>query len=177
MNNRQTALCLSTLLTFCTANAESLHFSNGDTLNVELIEQTNATLTFSHPALGRQVINKANISNLDELDLEVLVKVSDKGIRAAEKKAQLAKENIQIAEQALESARQSLVLAQGALTGASGAQRKTAEKAVLEANEKVLLAEQKLQAARQDVQVTEEQIKVAENVKVAKAKAKHASLY
>lgn len=172
MNNRQSALCLSTLLTFSTANAELLQFSNGDSLNVELIEQTDATLTFSHPALGQQVLDKTNISNLHELDLESLVRVSDKEIRAAEQEAQLAKENIKIAEQALEAAKQTLKMTQETVAVASADERNVIEQAVLKASEDVVLAEQKLQVARQEVQAAEEHIVVAENVKAAKTKVK-----
>ena len=60
----------SLLLISVTANAQRIELTNGDSLDVELIKQTDLDITFSHPSLGEQTIEKVNISNLQALDFE-----------------------------------------------------------------------------------------------------------
>ena len=59
MNNKLTFLFLIAFLASTDTYAQPIQFSNGDTLNVELIFQTDSTITFFHPALGERNIYKS----------------------------------------------------------------------------------------------------------------------
>lgn len=81
MNNKLRFLFLGALSAFSSVYAQPIQFSNGDILEVELKFQTDKTITFSHAILGEQTIDKAEIRNLQALNLERLIKFSERELQ------------------------------------------------------------------------------------------------
>ena len=157
-----------------TAYAQSIQFVNGDTLDVELIKQTNTTITFSHSILGKQTIDKAKISNLQDLDLVNLSKVAEgeEGIAAEEVKA--AQGKVLIAKQELDIANDQALIAEGKVKTATESEVELAEQQATVATSNATAAEEKLIAAVDTVNAAEDKVKVAKDVRVANEQVKGA---
>jgi len=103
MNKQSFLFFAAALLASSAVFAQPIKFNNGDTLEVELLYQTDSAITFVHPILGEQSVAKVKISNLATMDLDTLRKVSDvevndeNRIKAAAAKVIVAKESVEIA--------------------------------------------------------------------------------
>ncbi|NOQ14785.1 MAG: DUF481 domain-containing protein [Methyloprofundus sp.] len=161
MSTKQIFLCLSIFLLSTTAYAQSIQFSNGDTLDVELIHQTGTTITFSHPALGTQTIAKAKINNLQELNLEKLTILTESELKQL-LKVRVAQAEVLVAKEGVNTAEAKLLAAKETVDMAEEADSKDAE-------EKLILAGEKFTAAQEEVKVAEDKLKVVKNVIVAEA--------
>jgi len=161
MNNKHCALFLSALLVSATAYAQPIQFSNGDTLDVELIHQTGTTITFSHPALGEKTIDKAKISNLQELNLEKLTILTEVELKKL-LKVRIAQAEVLISKEGLAVAEAKLIAAKAEVDSAEAVDRNNAE-------EKLILAGEKFTAAKVEVKEAEDQLNVVKNVIVAEA--------
>jgi len=161
MNNKQLFLLLSALLAFSSVYAQSIQFSNGDTLDAELKYQTDKTITFSHAILGEQTIDKAKIRNLQELNLESLINFSEreqqrlKIVKAAKTAVTVAKEGVTVAEAELVSAKEAVDNAE--------------EKNKDVAEEKLILAADQLTATQQGVKDAQDNFNMVKKTIVAEA--------
>ncbi len=161
MSSRQLCLYLSALLLSTATYAQPIQFSNGDTLDVELIHQTGTTITFSHPALGEQTIDKVKINNLQELNLEKLTILTEVELKQL-LKVKIAQAEVLIAKDGLVAAEAKLIVAKETVDRAEEVNRKDAE-------EKLILAGEKFTAAKKEVKVAEDKLIVVKNVIVAEA--------
>ena len=161
MNTKQIFLCLSIFLLSTNTYAQPIQFANGDTLDVELIHQTGTTITFSHPALGKQTIAKAKISNLQELNLEKLTILTEAELKQL-LKVRIAQAEVLVAKEGVVIAEAKLIAAKEAVDMAEEADSKDAE-------EKLILAGEKFTAAQDEVKVAEDKLTVVKNVIVAEA--------
>ena len=161
MNNKLRFLFLGALLAFSSVYAQPIQFSNGDILEVELKFQTDKTITFSHAILGEQTIDKAEIRNLQALNLERLIKFSErelqrlKTVKAAKTAVTVAKEGVIVAEAGLVSAKE-------VVDNALEKNKETAE-------EKFVLAADKLATAQEEVKDAEDKFNMAKKSIVAEA--------
>jgi hypothetical protein len=57
--------------------AQIIKFTNGDSLDVEVIEATETTFTYSHAILGEQTVYKSDIDNFSDLNLDGIDQVTD----------------------------------------------------------------------------------------------------
>ncbi len=161
MNTRKICLSLSVLLLSTTTYAQPIQLTNGDTLEVELIHQSGTTLTFSHSVLGEQTIDKAKISNLQELNLEKLNILTEIELKKL-LKVKIAQAEVLIAKDGLVAAEGKLIAAKETVDKAKEENRKGAE-------EKLILAGEKFTAAKEELKVAEKKLIVVKNVMVAEA--------
>ncbi len=162
MKNKQLTLFFSVLLASSAAFSQPIQFSNGDILEVELIFQTDETLTFLHPALGEQTINKVKISNLQNINLQSVPKLTEAGIKGHEK--------VKMAEAKVLEAKDKVNAAEVELIAAKVVFDKTGEVNRTDAEEKLILAEKKFSAAKEEVRVAQNELKVTRDVIVAEAR-------
>ncbi|GFO71758.1 hypothetical protein BJAS_P1445 [Bathymodiolus japonicus methanotrophic gill symbiont] len=178
MNYKQLFLLLSTLLACLSVYAQPIQFANGDTLDVELKCQKDKTITFSHAILGEQTIDKAKIRNLQELNLERVIRFSETELNDL-KILKAAKIAVTVAKDGVRNAEADLVSAKKAVDNAEEKDKEiTEEKLVLAADklatdqEGVTTAEDNLKMLKKTV-VAEAELVVAKNkLKVAKAEVK-----
>ena len=161
MNNKLTFLFLIAFLASTDTYAQPIQFSNGDTLNVELIFQTDSTITFFHPALGERNIYKSKINNLQELNLESLTKLTEDEFKVV-KKVKIAESEVLVAKESMVVAEARLIAAKAEVDKAEAVDNKDAE-------EKLILAGEKFTKAKEEVKVAEDKLKVVKNVIVAEA--------
>jgi len=161
MNTRKICLSLSVLLLSTTTYAQPIQLTNGDTLEVELIHQTGTTLTFSHSVLGEQTIDKAKISNLQELNLEKLTILTEIELKKL-LKVKIAQAEVLIAKDGLVAAEDKLIAAKETVDKAKEENRKGAE-------EKLILAGETFTSAKEELKVAEKNLIVVKNVIVAEA--------
>lgn len=166
INNKVPALFLSTFLVSMATYAQPVQFLNGDTLDVELIQQTDTTLTFLHAVLGRQTIDKAKISNLHELDLVNLVKVPGGEEGIALEKVRVAEEKVLSARQEVNSAKEKALGTENNVKIVTGVD---AELQSITAGAELEAAEEQLTAALGSVSDAKDEVKMAKEVKNASA--------
>ena len=70
VNMKKIGLTASVLCLSLSAQAERIEFTNGDRLEVEITQQTETTLSFTHPIFGEQSIDKSQISNYFPKNIE-----------------------------------------------------------------------------------------------------------
>lgn len=166
MNNKQLTLFCSALLVSTSSFAQSIKFTNGNTLNVELVYQTDKTVTFFDSILGEQTVDKDKISNLQTLNLKSLKKLTEseldnyKKVKLAEEKIIYAKDKASIAEAKLLAAKESV-------DQATATNRANAE-------EKLILAGQNFTTATEELKTAENELKVTKDIIVAEAKLSEA---
>ncbi len=81
VNMKKIGLTASVLCLSLSAQAERIEFTNGDRLEVEITQQTETTLSFTHPIFGEQSIDKSQISNIAALNLTTVeVEPADTGV-------------------------------------------------------------------------------------------------
>jgi len=165
MNNKQLTFFCSALLVSTASFAQPLQFSNGDILEVELVYQTDKTLTFSHAVLGEQTIDKAKISNLQGMNLASLVKLTETQINDV-KKVKTAEAKVSDAEGRVDTAETELIAAKVAFDRAKQADSQERLDRV-DAEEKLVLAGEKFIAAQEDVNLANNELKVIKDVIVA----------
>jgi hypothetical protein len=177
MNKKQLFLT-SALLALSTsyAYAQTLQLNNGDSLEVELIQETDITLTYLHTVLGKQTIQKSDIRNFSELNLIGVDKVREgaegqAGLKLyeAEKRQEAALIEVNDAKNQLEVDKKELTTATG--VGVKIAEQKelasenrlvTAEKSLVTANAAVVAAKAKLQTTK-NISVASEQVNLAKS--------------
>lgn len=177
MNKKQLFLT-SALLALSTsyAYAQTLQLNNGDSLEVELIQETDITLTYLHTILGKQTIQKSDIRNFSELNLIGVDKVREGAegqagleLYEAEKKQEAALIEVNDAKNQLEVDKKELTTATG--VGVKIAEQKelasenrlvTAEKSLVTANAAVVAAKAKLQTTK-NISVASEQVNLAKS--------------
>ncbi len=159
------SLCVSLLVT--AAYAQPIQLSNGDILDAELLHQTDLTITISHSILGEITIDKAQISNLQEINLNTLLKVADAKEAKAIKEVKATKAQVLVAKADVDAARKQLRVAKEnvRVAGADGLDK--AEKAFEAAQVKLADAREKLVIAVDAANAAEEQFIVAKNVRAA----------
>ncbi len=164
MNKKQSLLLSVLLAASFSSNAELIQFTNGDTLNVELIQQTETTLTYTHSILGKQTTEKAAISNLDTLNLldVVSVKKGEEGVAALA--LYEAKKNQTVAVGDLEAAKLKMNEVKQATAVASGLDLEVAKQEGVVAVAEIANAEKKLASAKELVLAAEKNLTVAKSV-------------
>jgi len=188
MNKKQSLLFSVLLAASLSSNAELIQFTNGDTLNVQLIQQTQTTLTYTHSVLGKQTTEKAAISNLDALNLRdvVSVKKGEEGVAAlalyeAKKNQTVAVGELETAKLKMSEVKKTTVIASGLDLDVAKQQGKTAvegignaERKLVEANELVLAAEKNLTVAKSVGSANEQLVQANAGLKQAKQDEKSA---
>jgi putative salt-induced outer membrane protein YdiY len=162
MINKKNALFLSILLASSVISAQPLQLSNGDILEVELVYQTDKMLTFSHVALGEQTIDKAKISNLQEINLADLVKLSRTQVDNVQK-VKTAEAKISDAKGRVDTAKAELIAAKVFFDKAKRADSKEKLNRS-DAEERLVLAGKKFTTAKEEVKVAENELKVTKDV-------------
>ncbi len=161
MNNKQLTFFCSALLVSTVSFAQPIQLTNGNTLEVELVYQTDKTLTFFDSILGEQTVDKANISNLQTINLESLKKLTEaelndhKKVKLAEEKVIYAKDKASVAEAELLAAKESV-------------DKSTATNRA-DAEEKLILAGKNFTTATEEIKTAENELKVTKDVIVAEA--------
>lgn len=172
MNKMRLPLIIAGLLASTSVYAQTIEFINGDTLDVELIQQTMSTITFSHPVLGKQTIDKAKISNLQDLDLNTLVKVAGGAEGQAIEVVKVTEEKVLLAKQELDVAKKKVLTAEVNVKTATDSEVEEREQQLVDATEEHTAAEEKLITAVDDVNAAEKKVIVAREVKVASEQVK-----
>jgi len=162
MTNKKNTLFLSVLFASSAISAQPLQFSNGDILEVELVYQTDKTLTFSHAVLGEQTIGKAKISNLQDMNLADLVKLTGTQVDNVQK-VKTAEAKILDAKGRVDTAKAELIAAKVFFDKAKWADSKEKLNRS-DAEEKLVLAEKKFTTAKEEVKVAENELKVTKDV-------------
>ncbi|NOQ76474.1 MAG: DUF481 domain-containing protein [Methylococcaceae bacterium] len=162
MTNYQSIFFLSVLLASSASSAQPLQFSNGDILEVELVYQTDKTLTFSHAVLGEQTIDKAKISNLQDMNLADLVKLTGTQVDNVQK-VKTAEAKISDAEGRVDTAKAELIAAKVFFDKAKRADSKEKLNRS-DAEEKLVLAGKNFTTAKEEVKVAENELKVTKDV-------------
>lgn len=174
MSNKQLTLFLSVLFASSDISAQSLQFNNGDTLEVELIYQTDKTLTFSHIALGEQTIDKSKISNLQDMNLSDLVKLNETQVNNI-KKVNTAEAKVSNAEARVNTAKTELIAAKVAFDKTKQADsQERLNRANVE--EKLILAGDKFIASQEDLKRAKNELKVIKAVIVAETQLSEAQV-
>jgi len=188
MNKKQSLLLPALLVATTASNAKLIQFTNGDTLNVQLIQQTQTTLTYTHSVLGRQTTEKTAIGNLNVLNLSdvVNVKKGEEAVAAlalyeAKKNQAVAAADLKAAKLKMAEAKQSTAIASGLDLKVAKQQGQTAveeiahaEKKLATANELVLEAEKNLTVAKSVASANEQLVQAEAGVKQAKQDEKSA---
>jgi len=165
MNNKQLALFCGGLLASSATFSQSIQFINGNTLEVELVYQTDKTLTFFDSVLGDQTVDKAKISNLQDMHLAGLVKLNETQINNV-KKVRTAKAKVSDADGRVDTAETELIAAKVAFDKAKQADsQESLNRTDVEA--KLVLAGEKFIAAQEDVKLANNELKVIKDVIVA----------
>jgi len=163
--NKKQSLLLSALLAASTlSNAELIQFTNGDTLNVQLIQQTQTTLTYSHSVLGRQTTEKTAIGNLNTLNLNDVVNVKKGKEAVAALALYEAKKNQAVAVADLKAAKLKMTEVRQSTAMASGLDLEVAKQQGKVAVEEIANAEKKLASANELVLAAEKNLMVAKSV-------------
>lgn len=165
--NKKLLLFLSTLLISISSYAQTIQFNNGDTLDVKLIRHSDKTITFFHPALGDQTIDKSNVSNLQDLDLDTLAKVAEGDEGKAYITAKIAKQDAVLAKQEVDIANERLIRAEAMYKTAKLSDITAANQAMIDAAEKVKVAEEKLILAVAAANTAEKKAIIAKEVRIA----------
>ncbi len=162
MTNKKNTLFLSVLLASSAVSAQPLQFSNGDILEVELVYQTDKTLTFSHVVLGEQTIDKAIISNLQDMNLADLLKLTKAQVDNV-KKVKTAEAKISDAEGRVDTVEAELIAAKVVFDKAKRADSKEKLNRA-DAEEKLVLAGKKFTTSKEEVKIAENELKVTKDV-------------
>jgi len=174
MINKQFLLFLSALLISTCTYAQIIQFNNGDILNVRLIRHTDTTITFFHPALGDQTIDKTNISNLQDLNLDTLNKIAEGDEGKAYIAAKIAKQDVLMAKQEVDIAKEQLIAAEATYKSAIPTDLNAANQAMIAATDKRHKAEKKLILAVDKANVAEKNAHVAKEVRIASGQVEQA---
>ncbi|OQK16070.1 hypothetical protein AU255_13250 [Methyloprofundus sedimenti] len=174
MNYNRLVLCLCSLLVSTAAYTQSIKFSNGDSLDVDITYQTDTTVSFSHPVLGEQTIDKIYISNLSDINLNNVTKLPEGEEGKAIIAAKLAREAIPLAKLEVDLANKRLLAVRESLRLADEAQVTNAEQLEIDARVKLAMAEQNLIAAVDTANAADKKVIVARNIRLANAKVKEA---
>lgn len=182
MNEKQLFLT-SALLALGTsyAYAQTLQLNNGDSLSVELIQETNKTLTYSHTILGEQTIQKSDIRNFSELNLTGISKVKEgaedqAGIELydAEKKKQLAQAEVNDARNQLEADKKESAIATGVEVKITEQKKLSAGNRLITAKNSLVTASAAVVAAKTKLQTTKNISVASKKVNIAKSELKQA---
>ena len=149
------------------AYAQKIQLNNGDSLTVEIIQQTNTTLTYSHTILGKQTVQKSDIRNLPELNLANVNKVKEGAEGQAALELHAAQENQQIAQEEATDAENHLAITKKDTLLATGVDVKVAEQKELAAGERLTTAEKNLVVANAALVAATTKLQTAQNTSVA----------
>lgn len=176
MNKKQLSLFMGVFLASTTVYAQPIKFVNGDTLDVELIQQTETTITFSHPFLGKQTIDKSSISNLQEINLANLLKVPEGEEGVAVHVFNDAEKAIAPAKDAVDVAKKQVLVAEEKVTLATtDIEVETAEQGLVTAAAGLQLAEDNLVTTVGAANAAEANITIARDLSVANSQVQAAN--
>lgn len=168
MNKKQ--LLLTSVLLVSSASysyAQTLQLSNGDSLDVELIQETDKTLTYSHTILGKQTVQKSAIRNFSELNLIGVNKVKEGAEGQAGIELYDAQKKQKLAQAEVNEAKVQLTTAKKESVAATGVSVKVAEQKELAAGKRHTLAEKNLVAANAAVTAALAKLETTKNISVA----------
>ncbi len=149
------------------AYAQTIQLTNGDSLTVEIIQQTNTTLTYSHTILGKQTVQKSAIRNLPELNLANINKVKEGAEGQSALELHGAQENQQIAQEEVTNAKKHLDITKKDTLLTTGVGIKAAEQKELAAGERFTTAEKNLVIANAALVAATTKLQTAQNVSIA----------
>ena len=176
MNKKQLSLFIGAFLASATLSAQQITFSNGDSLDVELIQQTETTLTFSHPFLGKQTVAKASISNLQAINLSNLLRVPEGDEGVAVNAFNEAEDALVSAKNAVDVAKKQVLVAEENVNLAStDMEVEIADYGLVSAEEELQLATKTLVTAYDTADAAEANIKIARDLSVANVQVQEAS--
>jgi len=133
--------------------------------------------------LGDQTIDKINVSNLQDLNLDTLNKIAEGDEGKAYIAAKIAKQDVLMAKQEVDIAKEQLIAAEATYKSSKLTDMKAATDKLHKAEEKLILAVDKANAAEKNARVAKE-VRIAsekveqakEDLKVAKAQTKAAQV-
>jgi len=169
MNNKQLTFFCSALLVSTASFAQPIQLTNGNTLEVELVYQTDKTLTFFDSVLGEQTVDKANISNLQAISLENLKKLTEAELNE-HKKVKLAEEKVIYAKDKAIIAGAELVAAKESVDKATATNRADAEEKLILAGKDFTTATEEIKAAENELKVTKDVIEAETQLSEAQSK-------
>jgi len=169
MNNKQLTFFCSALLVSTASFAQPIQLTNGNTLEVELVYQTDKTLTFFDSVLGEQTVDKANISNLQAISLENLKKLTEAELNE-HKKVKLAEEKVIYAKDKAIIAGAELVAAKESVDKATATNRADAEEKLILAGKNFTTATEEIKAAENELKVTKDVIEAETQLSEAQSK-------
>jgi len=169
MNNKQLTFFCSALLVSTASFAQPIQLTNGNTLEVELVYQTDKTLTFFDSVLGEQTVDKANISNLQTISLENLKKLTEAELNE-HKKVKLAEEKVIYAKDKAIIAGAELVAAKESVDKATATNRADAEEKLILAGKDFTTATEEIKAAENELKVTKDVIEAETQLSEAQSK-------
>ncbi len=176
MNKKQLSLFIGAFLASATLSAQQITFTNGDSLDVELIQQTDTTLTFSHPFLGKQTVAKTSIRNLQTINLSNLLRVPEGEEGVAVNVFNEAEDAMVPAKDVVDVAKKKVLVAEENVSIANtDMEVEIAEQALVAAEEEFQLAENKLVAAVETADTAEANIKIARDLSVANIQVQEAN--
>lgn len=168
MNKKQLFLTSTLLVSSISFSyAETIQLDNGDSLTVELIHQTDKTLTYSHSILGKQTIQKSAVSNLSELNLASIERVNEGAEGQADIELYDAKKNQKLAQEEVNAAKNQLTITKKETALATGVGVKVAEQKELAAGERFTTAEKELVTANTAVEAATKKLQTAANISIA----------